>query len=103
MTLDPFNAFLHLDPQPGNGGPVIGVKDVIDVAGMPTTAASKVLHRVPEEDAECVARLRAAGATIAGKLNTHEFAYGALDDQPALRPRAQPVESRAHLRRLERR
>ena len=43
MTLDPFNAFLHLDPQPGDGGPVIGVKDVIDVAGMPTTAASKVL------------------------------------------------------------
>ena len=78
MTLDPFNAFLHLDPQAGEGGPVIAVKDVIDVAGMPTTAASKVLHRVPEEDAECVARLRAAGATIAGKLNTHEFAFGAL-------------------------
>ncbi len=78
MTLDPFNAFLHLDPQPGDGGLLIAVKDVIDVAGMPTTAASKVLHRVPEEDAECVARLRAAGATIAGKLNTHEFAFGAL-------------------------
>ena len=78
MTLDPFNAFLHLDPQVGDVGPVIAVKDVIDVAGMPTTAASKVLHRVPEEDAECVARLRAAGAMIAGKLNTHEFAFGAL-------------------------
>lgn len=78
MTLDPFNAFLHLDPQPGDGELVIAVKDVIDVAGMPTTAASKVLHRVPEKDAECVARLRAAGATIAGKLNTHEFAFGAL-------------------------
>ena len=90
MTLDPFNAFLHLDPQPGAGGPLIAVKDVIDVAGMPTTAASKVLHRVPEEDAECVARLRAAGATIAGKLNTHEFAFGALCTSehfgPALNP-----------------
>jgi aspartyl-tRNA(Asn)/glutamyl-tRNA(Gln) amidotransferase subunit A len=69
---------------------VIGVKDVIDVAGMPTRAASKVLHRMPAEDAECVARLRAAGATIAGKLNTHEFAYGAsttsLHFGPALNP-----------------
>jgi aspartyl-tRNA(Asn)/glutamyl-tRNA(Gln) amidotransferase subunit A len=90
VTLDPFNAFLHLDPQQGDGGPLIAVKDVIDVAGMPTTAASKVLHRLPEEDAECVARLRAAGATIAGKLNTHEFAFGALCTSehfgPALNP-----------------
>jgi aspartyl-tRNA(Asn)/glutamyl-tRNA(Gln) amidotransferase subunit A len=90
VTLDPFNAFLHLDPQPGNGGPVIGVKDVIDVAGMPTRAASKVLHRVPAEDAECVARLRAAGATIAGKLNTHEFAYGALTTSPHFGPALNP-------------
>ena len=82
MKHDPFNAFLHLDPQPGEGGPVIAMKDVIDVAGMPTTAASKVLHRLPAEDAECVARLRAAGATIAGKLNTHEFAFGALTNSP---------------------
>lgn len=63
MTLDPYNAFLHLDPQPGAGGPTVGVKDVIDVAGMPTTAASRILDRVPTRDAECVARLRAAGAT----------------------------------------
>ena len=90
MTLDPFNAFLHLDPQPGDGGPAIGVKDVIDVAGMPTTAASKVLRRMPEEDAECVARLRAAGATIAGKLNTHEFAYGALTNSPHFGPALNP-------------
>ena len=90
MTLDPFNAFLHLDPQPGNGGPVIATKDVIDVAGMPTTAASKVLHRVPSEDAECVARLRAAGATVAGKLNTHEFAYGALTTSPHFGPALNP-------------
>ena len=90
MTLDPFNAFLHLDPQPGDGGPVIAVKDVIDVAGMPTTAASKVLYREPHEDAECVARLRAAGATIAGKLNTHEFAYGASTTSPHFGPALNP-------------
>jgi aspartyl-tRNA(Asn)/glutamyl-tRNA(Gln) amidotransferase subunit A len=90
VTLDPFNAFLHLQTQPGDGGPVIAVKDVIDVAGMPTTAASKVLYREPHEDAECVARLRAAGATIAGKLNTHEFAYGASTTSPHFGPALNP-------------
>jgi aspartyl-tRNA(Asn)/glutamyl-tRNA(Gln) amidotransferase subunit A len=90
VTLDPFNAFLHLDPQPGDGGLVIAVKDVIDVGGMPTTAASKVLYREPEADAECVARLRAGGATIAGKLNTHEFAYGALTTSPHFGPALNP-------------
>jgi aspartyl-tRNA(Asn)/glutamyl-tRNA(Gln) amidotransferase subunit A len=90
VKLDPFNAFLHLDPQPGEGGPVIAMKDVIDVAGMPTTAASKVLHRLPAEDAECVARLRNAGATIAGKLNTHEFAFGALTNSPHFGPALNP-------------
>jgi aspartyl-tRNA(Asn)/glutamyl-tRNA(Gln) amidotransferase subunit A len=90
VTLDPFNAFLHLDPQPGTGGPVIAMKDVIDVAGMPTTAASKVLYREPDEDADCVARLRAVGATIAGKLNTHEFAYGALTNSPHFGPALNP-------------
>lgn len=90
MTLDPFNAFLHLDPQQGDGGPVIAVKDVIDVAGMPTRAASRVLHRMPEHDAECVARLRAAGAPIAGKLNTHEFAFGATTTSPHFGPALNP-------------
>ena len=80
MTLDPYNAFLHRGVEDGDWR--VGVKDVIDVAGMPTTAASKVLHRVPDRDAECVARLRAAGATIVGKLNTHEFAFGALTNSP---------------------
>jgi aspartyl-tRNA(Asn)/glutamyl-tRNA(Gln) amidotransferase subunit A len=89
VTLDPYNAFLHREDVEGDWR--VGVKDVIDVAGMPTTAASKVLHRVPDRDAECVARLRAAGATIVGKLNTHEFAFGALTNSPhfgaALNPR----------------
>ena len=90
MTIDELNLFLHLDPQEGTGGPRIGVKDVIDVAGMPTTAASRILHRMPDEDAECVARLRAAGATIVGKLNTHEFAYGALTNSPHFGPARNP-------------
>jgi aspartyl-tRNA(Asn)/glutamyl-tRNA(Gln) amidotransferase subunit A len=99
VTLDPYNAFLHREEQedavtvPGTVGSVhwrVGVKDVIDVAGMPTTAASKILDRVPERDAECVARLRAAGATIVGKLNTHEFAFGALTNSPHFGPARNP-------------
>src|SRR4051794_41842209 len=60
---------------------------------MPTTAASKVLHRVADRDAECVARLRAAGATIAGKLNTHEFAFGALTNSPHFGPALNPWDT----------
>jgi aspartyl-tRNA(Asn)/glutamyl-tRNA(Gln) amidotransferase subunit A len=93
-VIDPYNAFLHLAPAEGEWR--VGVKDVIDVAGMPTTGASKVLHRLPERDAECVSRLRAAGAAIVGKLNTHEFAYGALTNSPHFGPALNPW-NRAHV------
>ena len=56
----------------------IALKDNIDTAGVLTTAASAVFaDRVPDEDAEVVTRLEQAGAVILGKLNMHEFAYGA--------------------------
>jgi aspartyl-tRNA(Asn)/glutamyl-tRNA(Gln) amidotransferase subunit A len=63
-------------------GPLHGIpvalKDLIDTAGVRTTAASAVHEsRVPNEDAEVVHRLRQAGAVILGKNNLHEFAYGA--------------------------
>jgi len=55
----------------------IGLKDILDTAGVRTTAASaQYKDRVPTEDAEVVRRLRAAGAIILGKQNLHEFAYG---------------------------
>jgi aspartyl-tRNA(Asn)/glutamyl-tRNA(Gln) amidotransferase subunit A len=55
----------------------VALKDLIDTAGVRTTAASAVFKdRVPGEDAEVVCRLRAAGAVIVGKNNLHEFAYG---------------------------
>jgi aspartyl-tRNA(Asn)/glutamyl-tRNA(Gln) amidotransferase subunit A len=58
-------------------GVPIGVKDNIDVAGMPTRAASGALADEPaRRDAECVRRLREAGAIILGKLNMHELAVG---------------------------
>jgi aspartyl-tRNA(Asn)/glutamyl-tRNA(Gln) amidotransferase subunit A len=88
VSLDPYNAFLHREEQDGDWR--VGVKDVIDVAGMPTTAASKILDYVPERDAECVSRLRAAGAAIVGKLNTHEFAFGALTNSPHFGPARNP-------------
>jgi aspartyl-tRNA(Asn)/glutamyl-tRNA(Gln) amidotransferase subunit A len=59
-------------------GVPLGVKDIIDVTGLPTTCHSKVLADAAPAtaDAECVARLRAAGAIVMGKLSTHEFAIG---------------------------
>jgi len=64
------------DKRPLAGVPV-GIKDIFDVAGMPTTAASRVLRgNLAAADAPAVARLREAGAIILGKTNTHEFAYG---------------------------
>ena len=55
----------------------IGLKDILDTAGVRTTAASALYKdRIPTEDAEVVRRLRAAGAIILGKQNLHEFAYG---------------------------
>ena len=82
-------------PRSGERGPLWGVplavKDVIDVAGTPTTAASRVLtDRLPEEDAHVVARLRRAGAVVVGKLNLHEFAYGALTTSPHFGPARNP-------------
>jgi aspartyl-tRNA(Asn)/glutamyl-tRNA(Gln) amidotransferase subunit A len=61
---------------PLHGVPV-GIKDIIDVAGLPTTCHSKILiDQVAAADAVCVAKLRGAGAIVLGKLSTHEFAIG---------------------------
>jgi Asp-tRNA(Asn)/Glu-tRNA(Gln) amidotransferase A subunit family amidase len=55
----------------------IAIKDIIDVAGVSTTAASNLFkERVATEDADVVVRLREAGAILLGKQNMHEFAYG---------------------------
>ena len=55
----------------------IALKDLIDTAGVRTTAASALYQaRLPDKDAEVVRRLREAGAVIVGKNNLHEFAYG---------------------------
>jgi aspartyl-tRNA(Asn)/glutamyl-tRNA(Gln) amidotransferase subunit A len=61
---------------PLHGVPV-GVKDIIDVAGLPTTGHSKILlDNVARSDAVVIQKLRQAGAIVIGKLSTHEFAIG---------------------------
>src|SRR5205085_8930434 len=55
----------------------IGLKDIYETAGVPTTGHSKVMQdHVPKTDAFSVARLKAAGAIVMGKLATHVFALG---------------------------
>jgi allophanate hydrolase len=65
---------VHAD-QPLFGVP-FAVKDNIDVAGLPTTAACPAFAYMPERDATAVARLRAAGAVPIGKANLDQFATG---------------------------
>jgi Asp-tRNA(Asn)/Glu-tRNA(Gln) amidotransferase A subunit family amidase len=72
-----------VDRGPLHGVPV-GIKDLIEVEGLPTTMGSAhFAGHVSTVDAECVRRLRAAGAVIVGKTTTHEFAYGPTGDRSA--------------------
>jgi aspartyl-tRNA(Asn)/glutamyl-tRNA(Gln) amidotransferase subunit A len=69
---------------PLHGVPV-GIKDIFDVAGMPTTAgAREFAHTRPTRDSGAVARLRAAGAVILGKTHTTQFAF--RDPAPTRNP-----------------
>ena len=61
----------------------ISIKDLVDVAGTPTTSGSAVTPRRPLHDATVVRNLRRAGAVIVGKTNLHEFAYGTTSDETA--------------------
>jgi aspartyl-tRNA(Asn)/glutamyl-tRNA(Gln) amidotransferase subunit A len=69
----------------------VGLKDIIDLAGVPTTCHSKIfIDHVALADAAVTERLQAAGAYILGKLATHEFAIGGpsfdLPWPPAVNP-----------------
>jgi aspartyl-tRNA(Asn)/glutamyl-tRNA(Gln) amidotransferase subunit A len=78
------------DRGPLHGIPV-AVKDIIDTAGLTTAMGSRhFAGRVPERDAEVVARWRAAGVVVLGKTTTHEFAYGPTGDRAANGPCANP-------------
>lgn len=85
---EPLNAFVDWDDgATGGEGPLarltVGVKANIAVAGMPWTGGMALYRqRVAERDANVVARLRAAGATVLGTLNMEEAALGAVTDNP---------------------
>ncbi len=55
----------------------MGLKDIVDTAGIPTTCQSRLLEgNIPAADATCAVKLAAAGTVLMGKLTTHEFADG---------------------------
>ena len=72
-------------------GAPISVKDLFDIAGTPTTAASRVRDgHVATADAPAIARLRQAGAVVIGKTNLHEFAFGTTNEDSAFGPALNP-------------
>jgi aspartyl-tRNA(Asn)/glutamyl-tRNA(Gln) amidotransferase subunit A len=72
-----------VDRGPLHGMP-ISIKDLIDIAGQPTTAASRLrAGHVAVGDAPVVRRLREAGVVLIGKTNLHEFAIGTTSDESA--------------------
>src|SRR5436190_7199113 len=74
-------------------GVPISIKDLLDMSGLPTTAASHVRRgHVAARDATVVARLRDAGAVLVGKTNLHEFALGTTNEESAYGPVHHPLD-----------
>ena len=70
----------------------ISIKDLVDVAGVPTTSGSALPPLHPTRDAPVVQRLREAGAIIIGKTNLHEFALGTTSEESAFGPVRHPSD-----------
>lgn len=84
------NAFITVSWEDGQG-PLVAVKDLVDVAGLPTTAGGIILPREPATtDATVVTRLRRAGCVIVGKTNLHEWALGITSVNPHYGPVRNP-------------
>jgi aspartyl-tRNA(Asn)/glutamyl-tRNA(Gln) amidotransferase subunit A len=78
-------------------GPLHGIplslKDLVDMAGVPTTAASKLREgHVARRDAPVTRHLRAAGAVFVGKTNLHEFAFGTTNEDSGWGPARHPID-----------
>jgi aspartyl-tRNA(Asn)/glutamyl-tRNA(Gln) amidotransferase subunit A len=79
-----------VDRGPLHGAP-ISIKDLIDMRGVPTSAASRVREgHVARRDATVITRLRTAGAVLVGKTNLHEFAFGITTEESAFGPAHNP-------------
>src|ERR1043166_7227536 len=80
------------DRGPLHGVPV-AVKDLIDIKGVPTTAASRVREgHVAAADAPVITRLRDAGAGLIGKTNLDEFAFGTTSENSAFGLVRNPID-----------
>jgi aspartyl-tRNA(Asn)/glutamyl-tRNA(Gln) amidotransferase subunit A len=76
------HAFISISAENGVGT-VVAVKDLVDVAGMVTTAGSVILPNEPaQHDAPVIQSIRHEGCVIVGKTNLHEFAYGVTSVNP---------------------
>ena len=81
------------DRGPLHGVP-IAVKDIIDVRGVPTTAASRVREgHIAAANAPVITRLRDAGAVIIGKTNLDEFAFGTTSEHSAFGAIRHPLDT----------
>lgn len=104
VTIDPDGAMAAAevaDDEMATGrrrGPLqgipVGIKDLIDTAGLRTTYGSpRFVRHVPDADAGVVRKLRGAGAVILGKQATHEFAWGGRTDSLFYGPTHNPHDS----------
>lgn len=79
------------DRRSALAGVPIGLKDLFDVAGVATTAGSKLFAtNVPATDSAVAAKLFAAGAVNVGKTNLHEWAFGVTTNNPHFGPTRNP-------------
>jgi aspartyl-tRNA(Asn)/glutamyl-tRNA(Gln) amidotransferase subunit A len=82
-----------IDPGPLAGVP-IGLKDLIDQEGIPTTNGAAFEPKVPDRSATVVARLEDAGAVIIGRNGLHEFAYGFTSENEHFGPVRNPWDTK---------
>jgi aspartyl-tRNA(Asn)/glutamyl-tRNA(Gln) amidotransferase subunit A len=78
------------DRGPLHGAPIT-IKDILDIRGTATTAASRVrAGHIAGRDCQAVIHLRQAGAVFVGKTNLHEFAFGTTNEDSAFGPARNP-------------
>src|SRR6185295_11175737 len=82
------------DHGPLHGVP-ISIKDLFDITGTATTAASRVREgHIANGDSSAITHLRHAGAVFIGKTNLHEFAFGTTNEDSAFGPARNPHDIR---------